>query len=57
NEAVTEVGLGQGGLHEATGGARLWVDFSSTNKQTIVDAAAKLAAKGWVMLDASVAGV
>ncbi len=57
NEAVTEVGVGKAGLHEAAGGARLWVDFSSTNKKTIVDAGQKLAAKGWNMLDASVAGV
>ena len=57
NEAVTEVGVGQGGLHEAAGGARLWVDFSSTDKKTIVDAGQKLSAKGWNVLDASVAGV
>jgi 2-hydroxy-3-oxopropionate reductase len=57
NEAVTEVGVGKGGLHEAAGGARLWVDFSSTNKKTIVDAGQKLSAKGWHVLDASVAGV
>ncbi len=57
NEAVTEVGVGKGGLHEATGGARLWVDFSSTNKKTIVDVSRELSGKGWNMLDASVAGV
>ncbi len=57
NEAVSEVGTGRGGLHEASGGARIWVDFSSTNKMTIVDAGKKLTAKGWTMLDGSVAGV
>src|SRR6266508_700246 len=33
NEAVRTVGLGSGGLHEATGGAKLWVDFSSIERK------------------------
>ena len=36
NEAVRAVGLGTGGLHEATAGAKLWIDFSSIDKKTIV---------------------
>src|SRR6185295_7811655 len=36
NEAVRTVGLGQGGLHEAAGGAKVWIDFSSIDKKTIV---------------------
>jgi 3-hydroxyisobutyrate dehydrogenase-like beta-hydroxyacid dehydrogenase len=42
NEAVLEVGLGKEGLHEAAGGARLWIDFSD---------------KGWKLLDGSAGGV
>ena len=33
NEAVRAVGLGAGGLHEATGGAKLWIDFSSIERR------------------------
>ena len=36
NEAVRTVGLGTGGLHEASNGAKLWIDFSSIDKKTIV---------------------
>ena len=45
NEAVRAVGLGGGGLHEATSGAKLWVDFSSIDKKTIVGVNAELAEK------------
>src|SRR5690348_14744057 len=32
NDAVKEVGLGKGGLAEASKGAKLWIDFSSIDK-------------------------
>lgn len=57
NEAVREVGLGKGGLHEATSGARLWIDFSSIDKKTILNVNHELQKKGWKILDASAGGV
>jgi len=57
NEAVRAVGLGGGGLHEATGGAKLWVDFSSIDKKTIVGVNTELQKKGWTVLDGSAGGV
>ncbi len=55
--AVREVGLGDGGLREATGGARTWVDFSSIDKKTVVEVDEGLREHGWRLLDASVSGV
>lgn len=57
NEAVQAVGLGDGGLHQATGGAKLWIDFSSIDKKTIIDVSHHLAQKGWTVLDGSAGGV
>ncbi len=57
NEAVHSVGLGKNGLHEAIGGARLWIDFSSIDKKTILSANAELSKKGWTVLDGSAGGV
>jgi 2-hydroxy-3-oxopropionate reductase len=57
NEAVREVGLGRGGLREAAGGARLWVDISSIDKRTILEVNGELQKKGWRILDASAGGV
>jgi 2-hydroxy-3-oxopropionate reductase len=57
NEAVRAVGLGEGGLHEATTGAKLWVDFSSIDKKTIVEVNGELEKKGWTILDGSAGGV
>jgi 2-hydroxy-3-oxopropionate reductase len=57
NEAVTTVGLGKGGLHEAGRGARSWVDFSSIDKKTIVAVNTELVRKGWTVLDGSAGGV
>jgi 3-hydroxyisobutyrate dehydrogenase-like beta-hydroxyacid dehydrogenase len=57
NEAVREVGLGGGGLHEAANGAKLWVDFSSIDKKTIVGVNGELQRKGWTVLDGSAGGV
>ena len=37
NEAVRAVGLGKEGLAEATTGAKVWIDFSSIDKETIVN--------------------
>ena len=55
--AVREVALGDGGLVEAAGGARIWVDFSSIDKKTVVEVNEGLKAQGWRLLDASVSGV
>lgn len=57
NEAVKAVALGEGGLLEAQRGAKVWIDFSSIDKETIVDAAARLEAAGWTVADASAGGV
>jgi len=57
NDAVRTVGLGQSGLHEASSGAKLWVDFSSIDKKTIVGVNAELAKNGWKVLDGSAGGV
>lgn len=57
NEAVREVGLGKGGLHEATKGAKLWIDLSSIDKKTILEVNQELQKKGWKILDASAGGV
>ena len=57
NEAVRTVGLGTGGLHEASNGAKLWIDFSSIDKKTIVGVNAELVKKGWTILDGSAGGV
>lgn len=57
NEAVKAVGVGKGGLIEAAGGTRTWIDFSSIDKQTIVDASDALTKKGWTVVDASAGGV
>ena len=57
NEAVKAVGLGSAGLHEASGGTRLWVDFSSIDKKTIVGVNTELEKKDWKILDGSAGGV
>lgn len=57
NETVRAVGLGTGGLHEAVSGAKLWVDFSSIDKKTIVGVSVELGKKGWTVLDGSAGGV
>jgi len=57
NEAVKVVGLGPGGLHEARSGAKLWIDFSSIDKKTIVAVDAELQKQGWTVLDGSAGGV
>ena len=57
NDAVRAVGLGKGGLAEATGGAKVWIDFSSIDKETIVSVGGELEKKGWTIVDASAGGV
>ncbi len=57
NQAVQAVGLGEQGLHDATSGAKLWIDFSSIDKKTILGVNAELAKKGWTILDGSAGGV
>jgi 3-hydroxyisobutyrate dehydrogenase-like beta-hydroxyacid dehydrogenase len=57
NEAVRAVGLGNSGLHEAGGGAKLWIDFSSIDKKTILGVNSELAKRGWTILDGSAGGV
>lgn len=57
NDAVIAVGVGKGGLAEATTGAKVWIDFSSIDKATIVGVNGQLAPKGWTVVDASAGGV
>ncbi len=57
NDAVRAVGLGKGGLIEATTGAKVWIDFSSIDKATIVSVGGELNKKGWTVVDASAGGV
>lgn len=57
NDAVEAVGLGAGGLVEADGNGKLWIDFSSVDKATIVGIAGELEKKGWSVVDAAAGGV
>ncbi len=55
--SVVEVATGTDGLVEATGGGRIWIDFSSIDKQSVLDINDQLTPRGWQLLDASVNGV
>jgi 3-hydroxyisobutyrate dehydrogenase-like beta-hydroxyacid dehydrogenase len=57
NDAVRAVGLGKGGLVEATTGTKVWIDFSSIDKETIVSVSGELNKNGWTVVDASAGGV
>ncbi len=57
NDAVKAVAVGEGGLVEAASGAKAWIDFSSIDKKTIVEAGEVLGGKGWTIVDASAGGV
>lgn len=57
NDAVRAVGLGKNGLAEATTGTKVWIDFSSIDKATIVSVSDELKQKGWTVVDASAGGV
>src|ERR1700742_1960181 len=49
NDAVKAVALGKGGLAEASKGAKVWIDFSSIDKATIVGVNDELSKKGWTI--------
>ena len=51
NDAVRAVGLGKNGLAEATTGAKVWIDFSSIDQETIVSVSDALNPKGWTVVD------
>jgi len=57
NDAVKNVGLGTGGLSEASSGAKVWIDFSSIDKETIVSINSNLEKIGWTIIDAGAGGV
>ena len=57
NDAVKTVGLGDGGLSEAGSGAKVWIDFSSIDKETIVGINSNLEKIGWTIIDAGAGGV
>src|SRR4051812_4686435 len=57
NDAVKAVALGKASLAEATTGAKVWIDFSSIDKETIVGVSGELGKKGWTVVDASAGGV
>ena len=57
NDAVQTVALGEGGLAEATAGSKVWIDFSSIDKETIVEVGGELARSGWTVVDAAAGGV
>jgi 3-hydroxyisobutyrate dehydrogenase-like beta-hydroxyacid dehydrogenase len=57
NDAVRAVGLGKGGLVEATTGTKEWIDFSSIDKETIVGVSGELNKKSWTVVDAAAGGV
>lgn len=57
NDAVKTVGLGDGGLSEAGSGAKVWIDFSSIDKATIVSINSNLEKIGWTIIDAGAGGV
>lgn len=57
NDAVEAVSVGSGGLVEAEGGARTWIDFSSIDKETILRVSGAMVEKGWTVVDGSAGGV
>ena len=57
NDAVKNVGLGTGGLSEAGSGAKVWIDFSSIDKETFVSTNSNLEHIGWTIIDAGAGGV
>lgn len=56
-DSVVEVAVGARGLIEAGQGGGVWIDFSSIDKQSVLDMGDQLAAHDWQTLDASVNGV
>ena len=57
NQAANSVATGPNGLLETTEGAKVWIDFSSIDKATILDADQELSKKGWILLDGAAGGV
>ena len=57
DQSVIEVAVGNGGLIEVNDGARVWVDFSSIEKRSVMGLADRMLPRGWQLLDASVNGV
>ncbi len=55
--SVLEVALGEAGLVHAEDGSRVWIDFSSIDKRTVLTMNDQLGGHGWQLLDASVNGV
>ena len=55
-QSVFDVAVGEGGLVEASSG-KVWIDFSSVDKQSVLAINDRLAPAGWRLLDASVNGV
>ena len=55
--SVIEVAIGPGGLIEASGEGRVWIDFSSIDKNSVLELHRSLGAGGWRIMDASVNGV
>lgn len=55
--SVVQVAVGQGGLIEARTGGRVWIDFSSIDKNSVLDMRDQLTPTGWKLIDASVNGV
>lgn len=57
NDAAEAVALGESGLVEAQGGAKVWIDFSSIDKATLLNANDMLSQNGWTLVDAAAGGV
>ena len=55
--SVMEVALGTDGLIHARHGARVWIDFSSIDKTSVLTMNEQLSPSGWQLMDASVNGV
>ena len=56
-QSVVDVAVGDGGLIEAAAGGKVWIDFSSIDKASVLEIDRGLAPSGWRLLDASVNGV
>lgn len=55
--SVVQVAIGEGGLIEATTGGRVWIDFSSIDKNSVLEMQDQLKPTQWQLIDASVNGV
>ena len=55
-QSVVDVAVGTGGLIDAAAG-KVWIDFSSIDKQSVLAINERLEPAGWSLLDASVNGV